>query len=593
MPIPAGITPITVTGTYLAPDGEPLAGYVVFTPSINAADSTDNAIVPAVPYKVTLDEDGQLSVPLAATDDPQWNEPGWTYRVTEVITGDDGQPHKTTYNIAVPTASAGGALDLADALVVDLPGTPSQYLLKAGGTMTGDITLASGVKIVVGGGSGSLLSGTNKSDLTLNSSFAGGENDSDSTGRITLASHQRWQLHNEDDDPEEAHYGELIRLDLMRDNAKAVIAWRDRFTDPDNPYTVIALVAHMEPNDPGDPHGHLGVERKFADGTVNTIMEWRFIDDDGVIGVDRGLIKVNSSDFVVACDAGAFHVTNAAGGTKNIHFGNNSTTDILDGRRWGLQADATAESGSNVGTDFRINNYSDTGVFIATPLFIKRSSGDVGIATVTPAAKFHVNGTAIAQTRLTVGSGTLAASNRLYVEDTTATTQSVLLKATAAGTASSAVLGIETSDNTKRGLDIRVTGDALSRLKFDYSAGSGNGTISFGDGTANDTNLYRSAANSLATDDDFLVNAAGKGIRIKEGSNAKMGTSTLVAGTVTVANTSVTANSRIMLTAQSLGTVAAPKSLAVTARVNATSFTITSSDNTDTSVVAWHIIEPA
>lgn len=91
----------------------------------------------------------------------------------------------------------------------------------------------------------------------------------------------------------------------------------------------------------------------------------------------------------------------------------------------------------------------------------------------------------------------------------------------------------------------------------------------------------------------FSVGTAGKGLQVKEGSNAKQGTVTLVAGAAVVANTSVTASSRIFLTAQSLGTVTAPKALAVTARTAGTSFTITSADATDTSVVAYEIFEPA
>lgn len=82
------------------------------------------------------------------------------------------------------------------------------------------------------------------------------------------------------------------------------------------------------------------------------------------------------------------------------------------------------------------------------------------------------------------------------------------------------------------------------------------------------------------------------GLTVKEGANAKQGVATMVAGTVTVSNTSVTANSRIQLTVQSLGTVTAPKAIAVTARTAGTSFTITSADNTDTSVVAFEIFEP-
>lgn len=84
--------------------------------------------------------------------------------------------------------------------------------------------------------------------------------------------------------------------------------------------------------------------------------------------------------------------------------------------------------------------------------------------------------------------------------------------------------------------------------------------------------------------------AAGKGLFLREGgAGAKMGTATLVAGTVTVNTTGVTANSRIFLTCLTPG--GAPGFLRVSAVVAGTSFTITSSSGTDTSVVAWIIVE--
>lgn len=94
------------------------------------------------------------------------------------------------------------------------------------------------------------------------------------------------------------------------------------------------------------------------------------------------------------------------------------------------------------------------------------------------------------------------------------------------------------------------------------------------------------------TGGNFVGATAGKGLTIKEGSNARMGVSTMVGGSVVVSNTSVTANTRIFLSIQSLGTVAAPKAIGVTARTASTSFTITSADATDTSVVAWFLMEP-
>jgi hypothetical protein len=80
-------------------------------------------------------------------------------------------------------------------------------------------------------------------------------------------------------------------------------------------------------------------------------------------------------------------------------------------------------------------------------------------------------------------------------------------------------------------------------------------------------------------------------IYIEEGSGAQLGTAQLTAGAVTVANSGLTANSRIFLSVQSLGTVASPKAVAVTTKTAGVSFVIQSSDNTDTSTVAWWIVE--
>ncbi len=93
----------------------------------------------------------------------------------------------------------------------------------------------------------------------------------------------------------------------------------------------------------------------------------------------------------------------------------------------------------------------------------------------------------------------------------------------------------------------------------------------------------------LVTTADVVINTLGNGLQIKSGTNARIGTAILAAGTVTVANTTVTANSRIFLTSNTDG--GTPGWLRVSAKVNNTSFTITSSSGTDTSTVAWVIIE--
>lgn len=69
------------------------------------------------------------------------------------------------------------------------------------------------------------------------------------------------------------------------------------------------------------------------------------------------------------------------------------------------------------------------------------------------------------------------------------------------------------------------------------------------------------------------------------------GRATLVAGSKLVF-ADVTALSVIQLTAQSLGTVEAPVPLYVSARAVGQSFTITSADPTDTSIIGWTMTEP-
>ncbi len=122
-------------------------------------------------------------------------------------------------------------------------------------------------------------------------------------------------------------------------------------------------------------------------------------------------------------------------------------------------------------------------------------------------------------------------------------------------------------------------------------------------GSANDLALRESSGtiiyrNPIGTNDSVMsgnakLETVGSGFYIKEGTNAAMGVATLVLGVATVSTTKVTASSRIFLTPEALGTIASPVALAVTARSAGTSFTITSANLTDTSTVAWMIVEPA
>ncbi len=113
--------------------------------------------------------------------------------------------------------------------------------------------------------------------------------------------------------------------------------------------------------------------------------------------------------------------------------------------------------------------------------------------------------------------------------------------------------------------------------------------------TAGSTLNYaiKTAGGLVGFGDDVKLETVGKGLYIKEGTNATMGVATLVLGVVVVNTTKVTANSRIFLTHNTLGTITVPVAVAVTARTAGTSFTITSANLTDTSTIAWVILEPA
>ena len=96
-------------------------------------------------------------------------------------------------------------------------------------------------------------------------------------------------------------------------------------------------------------------------------------------------------------------------------------------QRIGLYLNNTAETGSNVGSDFAIRRYTDTGTLGGTPLFIKRSTGNVGINTLTPATTLDVNGTANIAERLTIEADSTATTQSTAVIQNTTTNSGIAL----------------------------------------------------------------------------------------------------------------------------------------------------------------------
>lgn len=105
-------------------------------------------------------------------------------------------------------------------------------------------------------------------------------------------------------------------------------------------------------------------------------------------------------------------------------------------------------------------------------------------------------------------------------------------------------------------------------------------------GTSNNTSIIQSNLNTLAArclgDSDITTLATLEGVHT--------GSVVLISGSATVSYTGVTADSLIFLDSQVGG--GTPGWLRISARTAGTSFTITSSSGTDTSTVAYMVIEP-
>jgi hypothetical protein len=171
------------------------------------------------------------------------------------------------------------------------------------------------------------------------------------------------------------------------------------------------------------------------------------------------------------------------------------------------------------------------------------------------------------------------------------------------GTAGTRTIAIGSSAATETILgttNINATGAGVTTIGT-----GGTGAVNIGNATGNTavtgsltatTTLRATLGAITATNGNVVLGTAGNKIistsvasTITAGANS-FGTVALVAGSAIVATTAALTGSIILLTIQALGTVATPMPIGVTARTNGVSFTITSTDGTDTSSIGWMII---
>jgi hypothetical protein len=175
---------------------------------------------------------------------------------------------------------------------------------------------------------------------------------------------------------------------------------------------------------------------------------------------------------------GILHLKSTAATTRMVMDGDSGQSKIITYRtaglqRFGLYVNNTAESGSNVGSDFAVRAYSDAGTLITTALFIKRSTGNVGINTLTGTAKLQVK-----------GSGSTSATTSLLVQNSAAATS---LEVKDDGTAQiyNTLRLVGTVGYTSNLLELRMNGGAITGGSIDafgrwnISNGGTNTTAAF------------------------------------------------------------------------------------------------------------------
>lgn len=123
MPLTPNLTTITVEGEYVDVTGAAISGQVRFTPRATLKDSAADQVIINRAITVTLDSNGSFSVVLPATDDTSVIPTNFTYFVEELFSGG------ATYDITIPSGTAGGVLNLADiAPAISSTGSGSSYV---------------------------------------------------------------------------------------------------------------------------------------------------------------------------------------------------------------------------------------------------------------------------------------------------------------------------------------------------------------------------------------------------------------------------------------------------------------------------------
>ena len=169
MALPGNINAVTVTGTFLDPSGQALAGSVTFAPSVTLTDSAGSAVFPAYSKTYPLTGGAFTSDPLAATDNSSLTPSGWTYSVT-VSLANVARPY--SFSCLIPHSPS--PVDISALVPLSSVTQFSQYLALAGGALSGTLTLGGSPPAKLPSGTaGYVMTSDSAGNLTLQAGGAG------------------------------------------------------------------------------------------------------------------------------------------------------------------------------------------------------------------------------------------------------------------------------------------------------------------------------------------------------------------------------------------------------------------------------------
>lgn len=160
--------------------------------------------------------------------------------------------------------------------------------------------------------------------------------------------------------------------------SKAAIAFYDG-NDTTPGHAVAWLQAHdyLHSPDTGGNNRHRHLSLEVQDSSLTSVQTRLSIP----YGYDTTEMSTFSANFSVG--GGILAVNGSSASNRDIRWAKTPSNNLTpDGThwRWTARADSTAEGGANAGSDWRLIPFDDTGVIGTTAIFVKRSTGKVGLA---------------------------------------------------------------------------------------------------------------------------------------------------------------------------------------------------------------------